>query len=72
MFTMFQAKQMEVGYSCINEDQGEMVLRAGQDGWMDDRQRGISYCKSSLIENVLFAFNYSPRVLMKHYACVIE
>lgn len=29
------------GIQLLNEDQGEMVLRAGQDGWMDDKQ-GLS------------------------------
>ncbi len=33
-FTLARAKQMEVGFNCLNEEQGEMVLRAGQDGWM--------------------------------------
>lgn len=42
---------MEVGDSCLNEDRGEMVLRAGQDGRMDDWQRRIFYCKSPLIEH---------------------
>lgn len=42
---------MEVGDSCLNGDQGEMVLRAGQDGRMDDWQRRIFYCKSPLIEH---------------------
>ena len=38
-FILALAKQMEVGSSCLNEDQGEMVLR------------GIFYCKSPLIEH---------------------
>lgn len=29
---------MEVGFSCLNEGQGEMVLRAEQDGWMDAKR----------------------------------
>lgn len=33
-----QAKQMEVGFSCLNEDQGEMVLRAGPDGWLAGKE----------------------------------
>lgn len=28
--------QMEVGFSCLNEDQGEMELTALQDGWTDE------------------------------------
>lgn len=43
------------GIQLLNEDWGEMVLRAGQDGWMDgrmnDSQTGIVWCKSPLMEH---------------------